>query len=179
MLTAALAYLLAFILGLILGGFIAIITKILVIMLLATILGREMMMKSFLKISQPIDFITSIFHGFLAVLISVSVLVTFEIEPDFFLVVFLALNIFWMDLGRIRQGKALQDRLPDIANIQEDIPDMPESLPTEGNGMRFNPKMKGELNSQMQQLLYGNRIVMLIGKITGLIIGGLNLIGLG
>lgn len=171
MLTLALAYFLAFILGLLLGGLIAIISKVLVIMLLATILGRETMLKSFLKMSQPIDFITSIFHGFLAIWIAISVLHSFEVQVDFFLVIFLGLGVFWMDLGRIRQGKALQDKLPDIT--EEEMPTTIEI----GDG-KLKPNMRQELNGQMQQLLYGNRIVMLIGKLTGLIIGGLNMISL-
>ena len=92
MLIAALAYLLAFIFGLMVGGIIAIIAKIMVIMLLATILGRETMMRSFLKLSQPIDFIASILHGVLAIGVAISVLVFFEVQVDFFIVIFIHLS---------------------------------------------------------------------------------------
>lgn len=156
MLYSALAYLLTGLAGFIVGGLLNMLTKMLLFMLVSAIVGREKIVTMFGKIMRPIDFISNILQGYVSVALGIWIFGLFAVRVDFFLCFFLLIGFLWFDFVQLRRQRQMFES-----------GELPPQFAMFGEGMQ----------EQLRAMLYNQAIIGMIGKATGVVLAGINLIG--
>ena len=163
-----LAFLLTVILGFTIAALIAVLAKLILFVFSFFIIGQKKMVHHFTKIAQPIDFIASIIHGWMAVWLGRMMFREFDVTIDLFLPVSLLLLFLWSDFNRVRRRKQLIDVKSEFkVEISDEL--------------NITDNMSGEqisVQKQMKQMVYSSSVITMIGKATGIILAAMNLIGL-
>lgn len=134
------------------------------------------MFKFSIQLAQPVGFITAIFHGYAAVWMGVVFLKGLDVTVDWFLPIVLGVFFTWFGLQRLQSPPdvKVESRIklgeqdtgdPDVVVIDND-----EEV------KNLNKDFQEKIKEQSKEMLLGNTIVGLIGKITGLVLGALKLV---
>ncbi len=135
------------------------------------------------RIAHPIGFLTSIFHGYVALWIGVILLRGMAVPLDWFLPTMLVLAFLWTGFRRIKRPPevALSKRLTTTNSLGEEttiILNPEEELlhPEENMLQRQQNELKEQLKDKASEFMQGNTIIGLIGKVTGVLLATFNLV---
>lgn len=178
MLLSALAYFFAFGLTVILGGLITFFVKAILALTLFAILAlvssgskRKVYGNESPQV-LTIEFLSNIFYGYFANNIGIWVFNYLEVPIDWFYPIFMLFAFIWFDMTRMRNERLRIEKF-DSQGLRNRIPN--ELFP---NGAADPETVEhAEINKEnMISILKNLRMTGLFGKITGVIIGGLQLI---
>lgn len=146
MLYSALAYLLSGLLALTLVSFLGTVVKMLLFLIVSRLVGQERLLRNPGSIMRPIDFVSGIAQGWLALWLAGLVFAWLVVPVDMFLPLFLAVAFFWFDWQNLRRQQAAFER--------GDVPPQVAFLPQ-------------EMQERFYAMLYNSAVIGIMGKITG------------
>lgn len=135
------------------------------------------------RIAHPIGFMTSIFHGYVALWMGVVLLRGMAVPLDWFLPLLLIISFLWVGIKRIKRPPevAVNNRLTTTNSLGEEttiILNPEEELlnPEEELFAKQQNEIKEQLKEKASEFMQGNTIIGLIGKLTGVLLATFNLI---
>lgn len=171
MISSILAYGLSLLAALTLWAVIGTGIKLLLMIVLGTALGKERLLMNIMRYMPPVDFVSSLMHGFLAFWFGGVVLGWFDLRVDFFLGVFLILGFLIVDIPKIAKPKAV----PNLQGL--DKSKLPAELANNPMLEMFQQMSNDNPHAQqMERIMRNNRMIVLIGKLTGAALGTLNML---
>jgi hypothetical protein len=171
MVYSILGYALTLISALTLWAFVGLLLKLVLFFIVGKILGLPQFLLKAAQYMPPIDFVSSLLHGFLSYWFGGVLLGSLGVPVDAFLGFFLAAAFVIVDAPKIQASKT-------VPNLQEAKSQLPADLRDNPMFGMFQNMAANEDNPQMQaakQMMRNNRIIVLIGKVTGALLGLLNL----
>ena len=170
MLYPALAFIFSMMLTFFLGGLIGLFIRFMLALLFLPLIAffRNKNATNTVINSGPwiltIEFLANIFYGWFANYIGVWVFQSMDVRIDWFYPILVLFSFIWFDVNRIQRE---QKRIKAMgkSNLNESLPI--ELINQDMNKLRLGNFLSDHLNS---------RYTVLFGKITGVIIGGYNLI---
>lgn len=140
-----------------------------------------------MKVSQPLGFLTALFHGYAALWMGVVFFKGLDLTLDLFMPVSLAVAFIWFGLQRIKTPAEASVEFKN--NIRKDKdgndilvlnPGVPSSEDEEmgEDPDNFNRRMQERLKENTKEFMKGNTIVNLIGRVTGVVMASLSMIPL-
>jgi hypothetical protein len=173
MLYSILAYGLTLLSAITIWAFVGVVLKFLMLAVIGLIVGKQKLLLNIFRFMPPTDFVSSALHGWLSFWFGTCLLFWFGQPLDFFLALFLSACFFIVDIPRIQKSFSAAD--------------LKASQNTElTNIMGGNPNVMGDMfknfadnSPQMQQVkqnMRNTKIIVLIGKITGISLALLNLV---
>lgn len=163
-----LAFLLTVILGFTIAAFMGILVKLGLFVISFFVIGQKTMVRHFIKVAQPIDFVASITHGWMAVWLGRMMFREFDVTIDLFLPVSLLLLFLWSDFNRVRRRKQMISMKSEFKVKISDELNITENMNAEQIGIQ----------EKMKEMVYSSSVITMIGKATGIILAAMNLIGL-
>jgi hypothetical protein len=135
------------------------------------------------RIAHPIGFLTSIFHGYMALWMGKVLLRGMGVKIDWFLPSFLILSFLWVGIRRIQRPAevAVSNRLTTTNSLGEETtiilnPEEEMLNPEENMLQQQKNEIKEQLKERASEFMQGNTIIGLIGKLTGVLLGTLYLV---
>ncbi|MGH1336390.1 MAG: hypothetical protein ACRBFS_09705 [Aureispira sp.] len=190
MFASAFAYLLTLFLAFTLIPLMAVFLRLLLIALFSRIYwlfnkrpAPAVLLQFSIKIAHPIGFLTSIFHGYIALWMGFVLLRGMDVPLDLFLPSVLTLSFFWIGMRRIKRPTkvAVNNRLTTTNSLGEEttiILNPEENIinPEENMFAKQQEDIKEQLKEKASEFMQGNTIIGLIGKLTGVLMATFNLI---
>lgn len=183
MFSSALGYLLTLFMAFTIIPMIAFFLRVILVVIITRIYwafaGEKSPMDMFrfsMQLAQPVGFITAIFHGYASLWMGVVFLKGLEVTIDWFLPGILGIFFLWFGLQRIqnpadvKMETSIQAKNQDTGDPDVIVVDNDEEI------RNLNKKFEEQIKEQSKEMLMGNTIVALIGKITGLVLATLSMI---
>ena len=153
------------------------------------LLGRERtaaeLVQFSIRIAHPLGFVAAIFHGYAALWMGSVLLKGMDVPVDWFLPAILILAFIWRSSRNLQAPKniavttgntitttnAAGEETTIILNPEQ------ESTAQQNNPMyQVNERLKAQLKDQIRDFMQGNTIIGLIGRVTGVVLGGMYLV---
>lgn len=190
MFASAFAYLLTLFLAFTIIPLMAVLLRLLLIALFSRLYwvfnkkpSPAILLQFSVKIAHPIGFLTSIFHGYVALWMGYVLLRGMDVPLDLFLPSVLTMSFFWIGMRRIKRPAkvAVNDRLTTTNSLGEETtiilnPEENIANPQENMFAQQQEEMKEQLKEKASEFMQGNTIIGLIGKLTGVLLATFNLI---
>ena len=166
----------AFIIRLILVGF---LTKV-----YASIVSQNpvKIVQFSIKSAQPMGFVTSLIHGYLAMQCGIIILRGIGLQIDIFLPIFIGAAFLIFGIRRLTTPAKINVNGSDNVIQHNDqmkiILDQHAANQEEADDplKEMKEKMQANVKNQLQDFMQGNSMVVLIGRITGVVLGALPII---
>ncbi len=135
-----------------------------------------------IKSAQPMGFVTSLIHGYLAIQCGIIILRGIGLQIDIFLPVFIGAAFLFFGIRRITTPADIKvnesdnviqhnDQMKIILDKDAHDPEAAEDPMKE-----MKDKMNANIKNQLQDFMQGNSTVVLIGRVTGVVLGALPII---
>lgn len=134
------------------------------------------MFKFSIQLAQPVGFLTAIFHGYAAVWMGIVFLKGLDVAVDWFLPIVLGVFFTWFGLQRLKNPADIKVESSIKVNNQDTGDPDVVVIENEDEIKNINKDFQERMKEQSKEMLLGNTIVGLIGKITGLVLGALKLV---
>lgn len=137
------------------------------------------------RIAHPVGFLTAIFHGYAGLWMGTVLLRGMGVPVDWFLPAILILTFFWWGSRNLQKPKeiavttgstitttnAAGEETTIILNPEQ------ESTAQQNDPMyQVNERLKAQLKDQIRDFMTGNTVIGLIGRVTGVLLGGMYLV---
>lgn len=190
MLASAFAYLLTLFFAFTIIPLTAVLLRLLLIALFSRIYwlfnknpSPAILLQFSVRIAHPIGFLTSIFHGYVALWMGTVLLRGMNVQLDSFLPLLLILSFLWLGIKRIKRPakvtvnnnltttNSLGEETTIILNPEENITNSEDNIFAQQQN-----EIKEQLKEKASEFMQGNTIIGLIGKLTGVLLATFNLV---
>lgn len=189
---SAFAYILTLFLAFTIIPFVAVLLRLLLITLFSRaywLVNKKpapaTLMQFSVKIAHPIGFMTSIFHGYVALWMGTVLLIGMAVPVDWFLPILLNVTFLWVGFRRMQKPPKVavsnSNRLSTTNSLGEETtiilnPEEEIMNPEENMFAQQQNELKEQLKEKASEFMQGNTIIGLIGKVTGVLLATFNLI---
>lgn len=137
------------------------------------------------RIAHPVGFLTAIFHGYASLWMGTVLLRGMGVPVDWFLPALLILAFFWWGSRNLQKPKEIAVTTgntittTNAAGEETTIILHPEQESTAQQNdpmYQVNERLKAQLKNQVRDFMTGNTVIGLIGRVTGVLLGGMYLV---
>lgn len=137
------------------------------------------------RIAHPVGFLTAIFHGYAALWMGTVLLRGMDVPVDWFLPALLTLAFLWWGSRHLQRprhmaittGNTITTTNPAGEETTIILNPEQESTAQQNDPMyQVNERLKAQLKGQIRDFMKGNTVIGLIGRVTGVLLGGMYLI---
>lgn len=165
-----LAYILVLLSAFVLWGLVAFLIQMLALLIIGKAVGIQKMMLNLVNYISMASFISGISQGFLSLWFGALILGWFSLVPTYFLGIFLAIAFVIPSISKLSQSQSRERKSKGLA------PTMPENVAQNEQMAEMFNMMQQQGNTALQTGASKTTVVGLIGKITGVGIGILNIL---